>query len=904
MIFFINNNLISMRTSLKYIFFFFLFLLPFFAQSYPITEKAPASASAPLSFLSAQPDRLYIPQTGTFQDEYLFSMTTDSTSFLLIDLDTWASHATQPDAFTASVSDVALLPDGTTLIVGLSDGDIATLELDDEDSFENTDETTSSDDDEDEEDTEDHDSRQTNLSENMTSAGISFMVADPDDDIIYMINSSGYFMQYNFSTKVFSEFAIEDSSTATTNDDGSTTAGAYTPTDMVYAEASNGDKILISTATGNIISISPTEAAYTITTLSSTATAYTTANPTFNDMALTPDHDYAFIVDSDNNLVWVFSLISSSFVDQQSSGTSLDPIEMADNDDNTGFTHIAILEDGNNDVLAYVSGETGLTVIDANNPDDASSTTKVIDVETTETDEDPIILSGTPGPLATTSSDTQYLLSANGDATISVLTENPWISITSISTEELVTETASTFTLTFQADIAGSYTIKANSNPLGTTGTALITATTFTDIDTDITTAEIDVSNFDRTAFVEGINKIFVHVTDDEGRLGHTAIELTIDRPPEAVTITGVNFGNQKVFVTFTPSSDDDIAKYLLYAEEAENQTDPTCPGALTFTTNGTAKKINPANCSEDSCVGEITSLTNDTIYCIAALAEDNAEQQSPLSGFSTPIAPEQTVGPAGFLGETSCSLGTKTQGNNFSLLVLLFLPLLSFFVVRRALCVVRSKHFIIFFSLLTISLAWAQGVQAQEKTPQNWTLEPKIYTWFPTDSAMRDFVGLFPHAGGEVEFGYLLKNRFNFTVTGGFSYEGGNAIGLRSGGASGDSYALYLFPVRFDFIFRFDFKSDQLFLPYLRAGGDLVFFHERGTGNNITNYKFGFHGGAGIGVLLDRIEQLGHNLETVIGVNDIYFTFEVRYAYLNSFSTTGLDLSGFYPYMGVLFEF
>ena len=890
---------------LKHILIIFLFLIPVSLYAYPIAEKAPASASAPLNILSAQPDRLFIPQSGTFQDEYLFSLTIDSTSLLLIDLDTWAAHATQPDSFTASVSDVSLLPNGTTLIVGLSDGDIATLELDDEDSFENTD-TTTTDDDEEEEDTEDHDSRQTNMSESMTSAGISFMVADPDDDIIYMINSSGYFMQYNFSTKIYSEFVIENSSSSTENDDGTTTAGSYTPTDMVYAEATSSDKILISTDTGNIISVSPTEATYTVYTLSSSATAYTTENPTFNDMALTPDNDYAFLVDSDNNLVWVFSLISSSFIDQQSSGTSLDPIEMSDSDDNTGFTHIAIFEESSDNILAYVSGENGLTVIDANNPDEASSTTKVIDIETTETDEDPIILTGTPGPLATTSSDTKYLLSTNGDATISVLTENPWISITSISTDEIVTETSSTFTLTFQSDIAGSYTIKSNSNPLGTTGIDLIEATTFTDVDTDITTAEIDVESFDRTTFVEGINKIFVHVTDDEGRLGHTATQLTVDRPPEAVTITGINFGNQKIFVTFTPSTDEDIEKYTLYAEEAENQTNPTCPGALTFD-DASTKSVTPSSCSENSCTGEITSLTNDTLYCIAAVAKDEAGQTGDLSGFSTPIAPEQTVGPAGFLGETSCSLGKYEGGSNFYLFVLLFLPLCVFLVASRwslvasVLWKVKDSLLIVLFFIILFS---PHTVFAQEKTPQNWTLEPKVFVWFPTDSAVKDFVGFFPHAGGEIEFGYLLKTKFNFTVTGGFSYEGGNSIGVRSGGASGDSYSLYLFPIRFDFVFRFDFKSDQLFLPYLRAGGDVVLFNERSAGSSITNYKFGFHGGAGVGILLDRIEQLGHNLESVIGVNDIYVTIEVRYAYLNSFQTTGLDLSGIYPYVGVLFEF
>ena len=192
----------------------------------------------------------------------------------------------------------------------------------------------------------------------------------------------------------------------------------------------------------------------------------------------------------------------------------------------------------------------------------------------------------------------------------------------------------------------------------------------------------------------------------------------------------------------------------------------------------------------------------------------------------------------------------------------------------------------------------------AAEATPQNWTLEVKGTMMIPTSSQVKDFLGMCCNVDGEVEFGWLYKNRFNFTVSTGMSYSSGDAVGIRSGLASGDKFSLMLIPVRLDFIYRFDYTSDQLFLPYLRVGGDTVIFRESTDGNSIMNFKLGFHGGAGVGILLDRAEPPGYALESEIGVNDVYIIIEARYAMINSFKSSGLDLSGIYPYLGVLFEF
>jgi hypothetical protein len=188
----------------------------------------------------------------------------------------------------------------------------------------------------------------------------------------------------------------------------------------------------------------------------------------------------------------------------------------------------------------------------------------------------------------------------------------------------------------------------------------------------------------------------------------------------------------------------------------------------------------------------------------------------------------------------------------------------------------------------------------AQVPNPEHFTLELKGSLWIPTNSDVKQFFGACCNPVGEIEFGYSHKNRYNVTVTAGFSFFTGDAVSS-SGRVSADSFTLITFPLRADFIYRFDFVTNQIIVPYLRAGFDSVIFRESTGDDSLSGNKFGFHGGAGFSILLDNLDSTSLEQE---GVNDVYLTIEGRYAYINSFKSTGLDLSGFYPYAGVLFQF
>jgi hypothetical protein len=184
------------------------------------------------------------------------------------------------------------------------------------------------------------------------------------------------------------------------------------------------------------------------------------------------------------------------------------------------------------------------------------------------------------------------------------------------------------------------------------------------------------------------------------------------------------------------------------------------------------------------------------------------------------------------------------------------------------------------------------------------WTLELKGGLWIPTDSDIKQFFDPCCNIVGEIEFGWLYKQRYHVAVSAGFSWANGSAVGLRSGLPSGDDFSLYTIPLRTDFIYHFSFKDRQLFVPYARAGFDAVVFIEDDPDETITGVKIGVHGGVGLGILLSRIEEQSNVMEADYGVSGVYLNLEGRYAFINGFSSTGLDLSGFYPYLGLVFHF
>ena len=128
--------------------------------------------------------------------------------------------------------------------------------------------------------------------------------------------------------------------------------------------------------------------------------------------------------------------------------------------------------------------------------------------------------------------------------------------------------------------------------------------------------------------------------------------------------------------------------------------------------------------------------------------------------------------------------------------------------------------------------------------------------------------------------------------------------MGLTSGAASGDRFHLMLIPIQGHVTFRGDFHENQLFVPYVKAGPDLVYFRERSQAGWVHGLKYGFHGVVGIQFLLEWFDDLSLYMEKDLGINDVYLVVEGRYGWINSFGASGFDLSGLMTTAGLLFEF
>lgn len=130
--------------------------------------------------------------------------------------------------------------------------------------------------------------------------------------------------------------------------------------------------------------------------------------------------------------------------------------------------------------------------------------------------------------------------------------------------------------------------------------------------------------------------------------------------------------------------------------------------------------------------------------------------------------------------------------------------------------------------------------------------------------------------------------------------------------------YYIYNIPLEATINIRLKFSPQQLIVPYVGAGMDYSYFKEKGrdldpnSGEIITvirhNNRSGYHINAGLQLLLNRFdENMGLRFDEKFGVNATYLTLEARYSDLTNFDklkASETDASGWFYYMGILFEF
>lgn len=302
-------------------------------------------------------------------------------------------------------------------------------------------------------------------------------------------------------------------------------------------------------------------------------------------------------------------------------------------------------------VYGYVAGSsaTGISIID-------TSDDSLLDFDVTDTDDDPLTVSGI-GPMVASTDDYIYISAASGN--IGVVTDNPWVTVNSISYSGGGSTSSSlgvggTATVSFKAHETGTYTVRVGGSITNTSGTLITDAygnTSGTVAAADTAQSIYIPYDTNSSAFQEGSNAMFVFVTDSNGNVGRRNSPITVDTPPTAVTVVSASFGNTRAYINFSRLTASDINHYNVYAD-----TDPVA------VTTKTTVATTVTQGSDATLTGTVSGLTNGTLYYLAIEAVDNAGNVGPrtstLSGGGAITAtPALTVGPAGYTGETGCNL-------------------------------------------------------------------------------------------------------------------------------------------------------------------------------------------------------------------------------------------------------
>jgi len=371
-------------------------------------------------------------------------------------------------------------------------------------------------------------------------------------------------------------------------------------------------------------------------------------------MAISPDDDLLYVVNSGDNTLSVIDTEKLSITKTISVGSS--PY------------YVTIINDGET-ILVSNYGDNSISIINK----DSDKVEKTVDVGKNPTDISClteknylyVINSGekslyildsseynllTKFPLETGSREIEttpdgkwfYISQTGSDSVVKLTTI--LIRINSVSREAINNNNSST--INWQADESGIYQIEINGT--GEIGTGAIKETGSIDANTpkDITIDASDLTEGD------GDYNIYFYLTNSEGVTGYNYTTITLDNvAPEPPTELSSSPGNQKIYLNWNKSSDDDVAGYKVYwGKEPGVYDDPSSP----------------------IDVGNITSyiienLINDITYYIAVKSYDKAGNES---DFSLEIAetPEEVYGVTDLSGEGGgCFIATAVFGSPFS---------------------------------------------------------------------------------------------------------------------------------------------------------------------------------------------------------------------------------------------
>ncbi len=630
----------------------------------------------------------------------------------------------------------------------------------------------------------------------------------------------------------------------------------------------------------------------------------TVAGDYLSGMTLTPDDAFIFVADATATALVKIDA---------GAGTILDTIDLTPNTDlaDAEATHVT-----NPDATyVYVAGGQGVSIVDAGSD-------LVLDMGTEGIAGDPLPISPVPQWLAASTDGYVYMSLATTD--MGIVAANPWITIGSVvySSGGTSLGIGEAVTITFQSDIDGTYELRSGGDvdQSGALLTDINGATSGAVVaDTDVAvTIPYDANS---SLFIEGDNDIFVFVTDASSNVGRRATTVSVDTPPSVITLQSTGFGNQRVYVVFDRLTAEDMSHYNVYVDPDPDAVITKAEIAATITQPDSGATV----------TAEVGSLTNGTTYYIAVEGVDLGGNVSVARAITLPsgarasATPQETVGPAGYAGEKGCTLvqdAGRISIMGYVLLVGALLVLASWSKVQGARCKVpTSQHKtlnkcgrIFFLMLMLWCYALPAGAQEVVETevgpatnppsPQWGSFEVKGGFWMPTASKTTKFFDTCCNVVAKLQGGVLIHGRYGIEQGVGFMYKKGDAVGVDNGAASMDQFTLILIPMDTSFAWRLDYWTWRYIIPYFKGGLDYAYFRESTAGTTTQGVKYGMHGVGGLQFPLAQYSDDAAMMDQKYGINDVHFTIEALYQWINNFGGGGLDLSGWIFSAGLLFTF
>lgn len=215
-----------------------------------------------------------------------------------------------------------------------------------------------------------------------------------------------------------------------------------------------------------------------------------------------------------------------------------------------------------------------------------------------------------------------------------------------------------------------------------------------------------------------------------------------------------------------------------------------------------------------------------------------------------------------------------------------------------------RKKVLIVAFTIATLcisSIVWAKdpNFTGGIKVGMLW-LQDKEYV-----QKVYGNTGVMFYSGF---FSWKMIDDFELDAEIGYASALGRGVTPKNEAKTNQRYRLDMGPAQLGLIYRFNYVPEQIIVPYLGAGGNYMYYFEARVKESWhkSGGLFGYHGRAGLQVLLNNIEKrASSNLKNQYGIDNSYLFYEFQYNVTDNFTPNkGLDLSNFTHTLGVLIEF